>query len=310
MAIQIDTPTVHRSIAQALRGVTPEATIYDNPNQQATRLPAWFIVHREPVRIEREISRWVLVYALDLVYMLDFNITGLYDKYSAIADALDLALVYLEIYGSGGAKTHVYERNWQLDMSGLKYSIELRFRVAPNTKLEEYMQVIEDLQVFLKDSGMLPKDMAKIEYINIEHPEFAVTLPKTSKHEKGSKITLPYVFGKFPREEKTWFPKRWDIGDFGSEYTLVKDTIAELEWEFTVGVDYPQGQFISGEMQYSDKYVVLDCVETVEIDHGEIMTLSGYDIYCSSFDFVPDEGLDLTLSCSSQPMSVYDASEV
>ena len=80
MAIQIDTPTVHRSIAQALRGVTPEATIYDNPNQQATRLPAWFIVHREPVRIEREISRWVLVYALDLVYMLDFNITGLYDK--------------------------------------------------------------------------------------------------------------------------------------------------------------------------------------------------------------------------------------
>ena len=242
--------------------------------------------------------------------MLDFNITGLYDKYSAISDALDLALVYLEIYGSGGAKTHVYERNWQLDMSGLKYSIELRFRVAPNTKLEEYMQVIEDLQVFLKDSGMLPKDMAKIEYVNIEHPEFAVTLPKTSKHEKGSKITLPYVFGKFPREEKTWFPKRWDIGDFGSEYTLVKDTIAELEWGFTVGVDYPQGQFISGEMQYSDKYVVLDCVETVELDHGEIMTLSGYDIYCSSFDFVPDEGLDLTLSCSSQPMSVYDASEV
>lgn len=241
MAIQIDTPTVHRSIAQALRGVTPEATIYDNPNQQATRLPAWFIVHREPVRIEREISRWVLVYALDLVYMLDFNITGLYDKYSAIADALDLALVYLEIYGSGGAKTHVYERSWQLDMSGLKYSLELRFRVAPNTKLKEYMQVIEDLQVFLKDSGILPKDMAKIEYVNIEHPEFSVTLPKTSKHEKGSKIALPYVFGKFPREEKTWFPKRWDIGDFGSEYTLVKDTIAALEWGFTVGVDYPQG---------------------------------------------------------------------
>lgn len=310
MAIQIDTPTVHRSIAQALRGVTPEATIYDNPNQQATRLPAWFIVHREPVRIEREISRWVLVYALDLVYMLDFNITGLYDKYSAIADALDLALVYLEIYGSSGAKAHVYNRSWQLDMSGLKYSIELRFRVAPNTKLEEYMQVIEDLQVFLKDSGMLPKDMAKIEYVNIEHPEFAITLPKTTKHEKGSKIDLPYVFGKFHREEKTWFPKRWDIGDFGSEYTLVKDTIAALEWGFTVGVDYPQGQFISGEMQYSDKYAVLDCVEIVELDKGEIMTLSGYDIYCSSFDSVPDEGLDLTLSCGSQSMSVYDASEV
>ena len=317
MPVSISTQIIHASFAAVINSIQPNANIYDNPNQQGTVYPAWFIVHRSPVEIRRDFgringgNRYNLTYQIDLWYMLQENITGLYDKYTEIAESLDEKLEYLKVFGSD-AVLHVHDRTWELSLNALKYSVTLRFPVwAKSVKeLDVYMQVIEDLQMFLKDSGMLPKDMSKIEYINIEHPEFAVTLPKTSKHEKGSKITLPYVFGKFPREEKTWFPKRWDIGDFGSEYTLVKDTIAELEWGFTVGVDYPQGQFISGEMQYSDKYVVLDCVETVELDRGEIMTLSGYDIYCSSFDFVPDEGLDLTLSCSSQPMSVYDASEV
>ena len=228
MAIQIDTPTVHRSIAQALREVTPEATIYDNPNQQATRLPAWFIVHREPVRIEREISRWVLVYALDLVYMLDFNITGLYDKYSAIADALDLALVYLEIYGSGGAKTHVYERNWQLDMSGLKYSIELRFRVAPNTKLEEYMQVIEDLQVFLRNSA-IAKDATL--YFRDSITGSGVALPDAITAKRGETIKLPRVRAVYENAGITYTPLRWTAGEFDSEYELDNNYCTTLLWE-------------------------------------------------------------------------------
>lgn len=155
-------------------------------------------------------------------------------------------------------------------------------------------------------------EVVSIEFKNTRFPMAIIELPSSVVISKGSSFQLPEIVGLYTDSSKYYRTSSWSIGKFLETIVVDQDLVADLVWEEVPSkpVIYPQGQFISGEMQYSDKYVVLDCVETVELDKGEIMTLSGYDIYCSSFDFVPDEGLDLTLSCSSQSMSVYDASEV
>lgn len=149
MNVVIDTPTIHKSIASVLLSIDSNAYIYDNPNQQATKLPAWFIIHREPVKIEREIGRAWLIYSIDLFYMLEYNIPRLFDYYAQIADSLNTSLIYLPIYGQD-YKTQIYEREWGLQLDALKYSFTLRFRVSQDTVIDEKMQVIQDLSVFLK----------------------------------------------------------------------------------------------------------------------------------------------------------------
>lgn len=149
MSVVIDTPTIHKSIASVLLSIDSNAYIYDNPNQQATKLPAWFIIHREPVKIEREIGRAWLIYSIDLFYMLEYNTPRLFDDYAQIADSLNTSLIYLPIYGQD-YKTQIYEREWGLQLDALKYSFTLRFRVSQDTVIDEKMQVIQDLSVFLK----------------------------------------------------------------------------------------------------------------------------------------------------------------
>ena len=152
--IAIDTSLIHKSIATVLSSINSNAYIYDNPNQQATKLPAWFITHREPVKIEREIGRAWLIYSIDLFYMLEYNTPRLFDDYATVADSLNTSLIYLPIYGLDGVKTQVYEREWGLQLDALKYSFTLRFRVKQDTVPDEKMQVIEDLSVFLKNQNV------------------------------------------------------------------------------------------------------------------------------------------------------------
>lgn len=228
MAIEITTATVHNSIAQLLQSITPTAHVYDSPNQQKTEMPAWFIVHREPTRIERKISRCELVYSIDVVYMLSFNLTQLYNEYSLIGDALDSALNYLRIGdASAGALVHVFNRHWQPDPDGLKYSFELRFRVAPDTRLSETMQVIEDLQAYLKDA-------ASVETVSIWFrdtlPESGVEMPAEMTRNRGETISLPTIYGSFEQDGITYTPKRWTAGKFGAAYTFENNYTASLLW--------------------------------------------------------------------------------
>ena len=151
MAITINTPVIHKSYASVLSRIDPNALIFDNPNQQGTKLPAWFIVHREPVSSTCAIGgyQWV-VYAIDIYYMVEYNKPRLFDEYAAIADQLDLEWEYLPIYGTDGELVHVFDRSWELAMNALKYSTTLRLRVHPSVQREPYMQVIENLEVFIK----------------------------------------------------------------------------------------------------------------------------------------------------------------
>lgn len=185
MAIEVTTPLIHKSLSTFLLSITPGAYIYDNPNQQGTKIPAWFIVHRSPVSIVREIGRAWLTYEIDLYYMLQLNLPNTFDQYAAIADSLNTSFEYLTIFGTT-SKIHVLERNWALQLDCLKYSITLKLRVSRSTVLNEKMRVIEDMQVFLKNQPPEPERYA----IVIESSQNGHVSSSSETSIAGQKITL------------------------------------------------------------------------------------------------------------------------
>ena len=227
MGIVIDTPIVHKSIATVLSSIDNTAYIYDNPNQQATKLPAWFIVHREPVKIEREIGRAWIIYSLDLSYMREYNTPRMFDDYATIADNLNTALIYLPIYGCEGVKTQVYEREWRLQLDALVYSITLRFRVSQDMVPVEKMQVISDLSVFLKT-----RLQSTVTFTNTDHKEFDTEYPESISVITNRRITLPTVTGEFEDKNYIWTPSAWSIGAFGESYRVDENITTNLLWEY------------------------------------------------------------------------------
>ena len=224
MPIELTTQLIHASIADVLRKIDAKAEVFDNPTQQGSPYPAWYIVHRSPVERQREVgNRYMLVYQIDIWYMLQQNITRLFDKYTAIAEQLQEAIEYLPIYGHEGVLIHTYENMWSLEMNAMKYSITLRIRCAKNSLPEEKMQVYS-LDVFLKE-------VLKVVTVRFANPraEFSAELPNTIYTQKGSTVTLPTVTGTFvDSENNEWVPDRWSIGAFGSEYVVMNTVITEL----------------------------------------------------------------------------------
>lgn len=189
MGVVLDTPLVHKSFSDVINKITPGAHIYDNPNQQGTKLPAWFIVHRDPVTITRDLDKMAwLTYGIDLYYMLELNMPRTFDSYSAVADALNTELKYLTIYGTQ-FKTHVIDRSWQLKLDCLCYSTTLKFRVSETEEPETKMQVIEDLAVFLKNQPPEPPFYD----ITVEPSENGHVETDRDKAQKGRVVTFtPY----------------------------------------------------------------------------------------------------------------------
>jgi hypothetical protein len=213
MAIIIDTPTIHKSLAQLVLSITPNACVYDNPNQQGTHLPAWFIVHREPVDIKEDLhGRWWLNYHIDLFYMLDFNGPHLFDDYSAIADQLGDASEFLPIYGNTGVVVHTYERSWGMYMDALKFSINLKFRVTRDATTPAYMQVIEDFDAFIKPTLRT----ITVRFINVDYSFLLVELPATMYIQSGQSVTLPTITGEYEDSDgNVYEPVAWSLGAFG-----------------------------------------------------------------------------------------------
>lgn len=216
----ISTDLVHKSLATVAASIVPNSFIYDNPNQQGTHLPAWFIVHREPVRIERENKRraW-LIYGIDLYYMLELNTPRVFDEYAQVGDALDVALTYLPLYDSD-VIVHVYERSWELAMNCLKYSLTLRFRVSPEVALVPKMQVIEDLRTFIKSLGIVKQ----VHYICSQFPSFDMGIEQVEYVYQDKDITLPVVSGIYRDSDGIrWEPLAWNVGQMGDTFGPVLD---------------------------------------------------------------------------------------
>ena len=244
MSIEITTQLIHASYASVIRTIDENANIYDNPNQQGTYYPAWFIVHRSPVELQKGIGRWTLVYQIDIWYMLKSNQTRLYDQYSAIAEQLDDKLEYLPIFGTD-ACVHVLDRSWGLELDALKYSTTLRLYASKGPKpVIPYMEVIEDLRVFLKG---LKQEFYTLSFTNTDHPDFTVELPDDIISEANTIVKLPSVYAKEVIDDETWVPYAWDIGEFGQSVYMNENKVANLLWkvgEFVTlsfeNVTYPQ----------------------------------------------------------------------
>ena len=242
MSIEITTQLIHASYASVIRTIDENANIYDNPNQQGTYYPAWFIVHRSPVELQKGIGRWTLVYQIDIWYMLKSNQTRLYDQYSAIAEQLDDKLEYLPIFGTD-ACVHVLDRSWGLELDALKYSTTLRLYASRGPKpVIPYMEVIEDLRVFLKNMNI-----ATVTFTNTTYPEFTIELPDPMATDKGDFIKLPYMSGAYEKDDETYVPYRWDIGEFGQNIQVNENMVANLEWKVAeivtlvfTNTDYPE----------------------------------------------------------------------
>ena len=251
MPVEIDTQIIHASYAAVINKIDPEAHIYDNPNQQGTELPAWFIVHRSPVEVRKDLgrinhgSRFDITYSIDIWYMLKQNITRLYDQYTVIAEQLDAQLEYLPVFNSD-AVLHVHDRVWSLEMNALKYSTTLRFKVYtnnPDAINYPKVDVITGPDIFLKNQSE-----SYIIFTNEDHPEFDVSFPSSLYVQTGKRINLPMVSGSFTDDNYIWTPSAWSIGAFNESVLVEENTTANLLWSSEnrraeisfVNSEYPQ----------------------------------------------------------------------
>jgi hypothetical protein len=77
-----------------------------------------------------------------------------------------------------------------------------------------------------------------LSYANTQLPDVQIELPINEVGEYGMQITLPTIDGEYESGGKTWKPSAWDIGAFGSSYSLTADVVAHLV--FTEVVQYTE----------------------------------------------------------------------
>lgn len=233
MPIEISTQIIHNSFATVINKIQPGANIYDNPNQQGTTYPAWFIVHRSPVEIQRHVgkrnngNRYLITFQIDLWYMLKQNITRLFDQYTQIAEQLAYNLQYLPIFGSD-AVTQVYDQSWSLELNALKYSTTIKLRVYTDENFVfTPMEVISDIETFIKGNTQ-----STVTFTNTTHPEFDVEYPESMSVITNRRIVLPIVEGEFEDQEFIWTPNAWTIGAFGDSYRVDENVTTDLVWSY------------------------------------------------------------------------------
>jgi hypothetical protein len=70
-----------------------------------------------------------------------------------------------------------------------------------------------------------------LSFANTQLPDITITMPADETGYKGTSIALPTMSGEYESGGKTWKPSAWDIGAFGSSYSLTGDTVAHLVFE-------------------------------------------------------------------------------
>lgn len=125
------------SLAEYLAQFFPDATFYEDPLQQNMTAPAMFLQTRSATIAKRMGTRFLWTLRLDLVYLLDYNLTDLQRKYQEAAEILDLELELFPYISTSGKSVLVrtYDRNWNIDLDELHYKFELRAWVS---KSESY----------------------------------------------------------------------------------------------------------------------------------------------------------------------------
>ena len=157
MKSEIDMNTVTLALSDILNTLFPDATTYANPTQQDASLPAWYINFVPNVSIDKRMgNRWMRTLRVDLVYLEDYNLTNLYDRYKNAADILDEHLELFDYVDDAGTvyKLRTYERQWRVSLADLHYEFKLQIYVSKTKPPVPTMETIESLDMTALEGGL------------------------------------------------------------------------------------------------------------------------------------------------------------
>lgn len=147
--------TLAQSLADYLAPVLPGVTMYEDPNQQGTDTPCMFLQLRYSPTEKQLDGRFLRKVGVDLVYLEDFNIPDLHQKYLSAAQALDLVMdtfPYFDGDSPGTVLVRTYDREWTIDEDALHYKFELRERVSIQESSEKMKRLDVPITIHVKEA--------------------------------------------------------------------------------------------------------------------------------------------------------------
>ena len=123
-----------------------------------------------------------------------------------------------------------------------------------------------------------------LSYANTQLPDVQIELPINEVGTYGTQITLPTIDGEYESGGKTWKPSAWDIGAFGSSYSLTGDVVAHLVFE-----EVQQYQEIA--LYYSNNYKAYQTGVTSAFT-GNVNANYCYQLYTDEQCTIPWTGYD------------------
>lgn len=97
-----------------------------------------------------------------------------------------------------------------------------------------------------------------LSFVNTQLPDITITMPPSETGPSGTVVTLPTMSGEYESGGKTWTPSTWDIGAFGSSYTISDNTVAHLVFVEVPAVTFIIADAVTGEIvaTFSDELIV------------------------------------------------------
>ena len=152
MKPEIDINLITSALSDFLAFYFPGMPVYNNPNQQETDLPAWFINFVPGSSIKKQVgNRYLRSLHIDLVYLEEYNLPDLYDRYLTVAETLDETLeVFAYVYEGQKYLLRTRERNWRVSLADLHYEFKLDVRVSLSKTPDPLMLTMESLNQKIK----------------------------------------------------------------------------------------------------------------------------------------------------------------
>jgi hypothetical protein len=152
MKPKISVSIIDNGLAGYLNQLFPGVPVYNSPHQQKTDLPSFFIQHMPNSGIKKEIGApYKRKLFIDLVYMEEYNLTGLEEKYCEIAEMLDANLELFPItQDSETFYMRTLDRTWEVELAALHYKFHLEFRTSLTKAEQDRMSIIQQLNIHLR----------------------------------------------------------------------------------------------------------------------------------------------------------------
>ena len=152
--------------------------------------------------------------------------------------------------------------------------------ITSNNYIPSYLASLNRASI---ESGS-PTTIYTLSFVNTQLPDITITMPQDETGTSGTVVTLPTMTGEYQSGGKTWTPSAWDIGAFGSSYTLNADTVAHLVFE-----EVPQYEEITLYMASGAKAVQTDITSAFK---GDVSSKYVYRLYEDENLTIPWTGYD------------------